>query len=220
MSRQRKWLEVPSILIKDMPMSTIGPVPYFPNLHRQLRSLAATLFVSYLEIHHPAPQDDQGRILDLPVMVSADQIAHDLQTGRRTLLVTLSMLGVFWKSEEARARGARGNREFLPQPESTYPGVKIYSITGSHSWRPNVQWAIRRNLPLLHHSLQLAGIQPDGPIHEGFNTPLDEGGLPTFGAFRSLGGLIISRSLLGRDGRETKAERMAGLLGKNSKVCE
>lgn len=197
------------VKIQDQPRSQIDPIPYYPNLHRQLHSLNATLLLTYLEIHYPAPQDDP----EASVTIDADTITRDLQTARRTLLVSLSILSVFWRGEEARARGARANREFLQPDHSRHGTTKPYSITGPKTWKlPGTAWTLRRNTLYLRHILQQASPLIQDPL-----TPETIGGNPTCGLM-SLGEMIVKASVLGRDGRETKAERMREAhLGKFSK---
>src|ERR1039458_2508270 len=96
-----------------MPPSTIEPPPYFPNLHRRIRSVTASLVLTYLEIHHPAPPDPCGGLSRAPVTLDLDAVAADLQVTRRTLLVNLSILGTWWPTELARCSAARAGREFL-----------------------------------------------------------------------------------------------------------
>jgi hypothetical protein len=193
------------VRIQDTEPSQIDPIPYYPNLHRQLHSFTASIILAYLEIHHPAPQDTP----EAPVELDADAISRDIQIARRTLLVPLSMISVFWRSEEARARGARGNREFINLDHTRHGTTKPYSITGYKSLAPNTRWLLRRNYPFLRYLLQQAD------CHDAKLTlsVISVGGTPAQGV-KSLGELIIAGSVLGKDGRSTKAER---LLRKNSK---
>jgi hypothetical protein len=108
-----------------MPPSTIEPLPYFPNLHRHIRSVTASLVLTYLEIHHPAPPDPCRSYSSAPVTLDLDAVAADLQVSRRTLLVSLSILSAWWPEEMARCSAARAGREFLNHDHSRY-GVWKY----------------------------------------------------------------------------------------------
>ena len=197
--------------IKDMAPSPIVAIPYWPNLHRQLHSLASCLMVAYLEIHHPAPLDAAGHCTNAPVIVSAGQIATDIQSSRRTLLLTLSLISVFWKDETARARGARVNREFINLDHHRFGTTKPYSITGSKSPAPNVVWSIRRNWPYLNHMLHTAGIFSLTAGLTSTSPDCDAGRDPSCSAqlepVKSLSELILEHSCLGGDGRRTRPER-------------
>ena len=141
-----------------MSQSTIEPLPYFPTLKCQLRGVTASLVLTYLEIHHPPPQDSIGAILTTPVTLNLDAVATDLQVSRRTLLVTLSVLCAWWPTEEARCRAARASREFLNPDHIRYGPWKYYSVTGSKTWRPGTIIQLRRNFAYLTWLLRQAGI--------------------------------------------------------------
>lgn len=141
-----------------MPPSTIEPLPYFPALKGQLCGVTASLVLTYLEIHHPAPQDSIGAILTTPVTLNLDAVATDLQVSRRTLLVTLSVLCAWWPTEEARCRAARASREFLNPDHTRYGRWKFYSATGSKTWRPGTIIQLRRNFGHLAVLFRDAGI--------------------------------------------------------------
>ena len=141
-----------------MPPSTIGPLPYFPNLKGQLYGVTASLVLTYLEIHHPAPRGPDGAILTTPVTLNLDAVAADLQVTRRTLLVNLSILCAWWPTEEGRCRAARASREFLNPDHIRYGPWKFYSATGSKTWRPGTIIQLRRNFAYLTWLLRQAGI--------------------------------------------------------------
>jgi hypothetical protein len=141
-----------------MPPSTIEPLPYFPNLKGQLRGVTASLVLTYLETHHPAPRGPNGAILTTPVTLNLDAVAADLQVTRRTLLVTLSVLCAWWPTEEARSRAASAGREFINPDHTRYGRLKFYSATGSKTWRPGTIIQIRRNFAHLTWLLRQAGI--------------------------------------------------------------
>lgn len=141
-----------------MPPSAIEPLPYFPNLKGQLRGVTASLVLTYLEIHHPAPRGPDGAILTTPVTLNLDAVAADLQVTRRTLLVNLSILCAWWPTEEGRCRAARASREFLNPDHIRYGPWKFYSATGSKTWRPGTIIQLRRNFAYLTWLLRQAGI--------------------------------------------------------------
>jgi hypothetical protein len=141
-----------------MPRSTIEPLPYFPNLKSQLHSVTASLLLTYLEIHHPAPRGPDGTILTTPVTLDLDAVAADLQVSRRTLHVSLCCLSTWWSSELERQRAARASREFLNPDHTRYGRLKFYSATGSKTWRPGTIIQLRRNFGHLAKLLQDAGI--------------------------------------------------------------
>jgi hypothetical protein len=138
--------------------SRLPPLPYHPNLKRELQSVTAALVLTYLEIHHPAPRDPNDAILNTPVTLDLDAVATDLGVSRRTLCVSLSVLCAWWPEEEARSRGARAGREFLNPNHTRYGRIKPYSATGSKTWRPGTIIRLRRNFGQLKHLLQKAGI--------------------------------------------------------------
>lgn len=141
-----------------MPRSAIEPLPYFPNLKGQLRGVTASLVLTYLEIHRPAPRGPNGAILTTPVTLNLDAVAADLQVTSRTLLVNLSILCAWWPTEEARRCAARAGREFLNPDHTRYGRWKFYSATGSKTWRPGTIIQLRRHFACLTKLLQDAGI--------------------------------------------------------------
>lgn len=46
--------------------STIGPIPFYPNLKLIFERVTSCLVFTYFEMRHPAPQDTFGRISSLP----------------------------------------------------------------------------------------------------------------------------------------------------------
>src|SRR5271154_3516459 len=51
--------------------STISPVRYHPNLKLALNSVTASILLTYLETHHPAPPAAPGRLSSLPVTIES-----------------------------------------------------------------------------------------------------------------------------------------------------
>jgi hypothetical protein len=138
--------------------SRLLPLPYYPNLKRELRSVTGALVLTYLEIYHPPSQDASGAIFFAPVTLHLDRVSEDLQISRRTLFTALSVLAARWVSEEARARAARAGREFLNPAHSVNGRFKLYSVTGAIGYIPHTIVQLRRNFPLISAMLQKAGI--------------------------------------------------------------
>jgi len=138
--------------------SGLQPLPYYPNLKRELRSATGALVLTYLEIYHPPSQDASGAPLCAPVTLHLDQISEDLQISRRTLFTALCVLAARWGSEEACARAARAGREFLNPAHTINGQVKCYSVTGAIGYIPHTIVQLRRNFSLIAAMLQNAGI--------------------------------------------------------------
>ncbi|MGD0831032.1 MAG: hypothetical protein ABR907_08830 [Terracidiphilus sp.] len=138
--------------------SGLQPLPFYPNLKRELRSVTGALVLTYLEIYHPPLQDSSGALLGAPVTLHLDQISEDLQISRRTLFTALCVLAARWGSEEAWARAARAGREFLNPAHTINGRTKFYSLTGAIGYLPHTTVQLRRNFPLISFMLQKAGI--------------------------------------------------------------
>ena len=145
---------------RDYPALPSGllPLPFYPNLKRELRSVTAVLVLTYLEAYYPTPQDASGALLRAPVTLHLDQISEDLQISRRTLFTALCVLAARWGSEETRGRAARAGREFLNPAHTRNGHWKFYSVTGAVGYVPSTIVQLRRNFPLLSALLQKAGI--------------------------------------------------------------
>lgn len=142
----------------DLPadLSTIGPLPAYPNLKRILRSWTATLILTYVETHHPPTRDAAGRFTDPPIRISLDELSQAIQTGRRTLFTALCVLCSRFKTEEDRVRAARAAREFFNTAHTTNGTIKHYSMVGPSSHRPGTVVRLRRNHRLIAQTLQMA----------------------------------------------------------------
>jgi hypothetical protein len=138
--------------------SGLQPLPFYPNLKRELRSVTGALVLTYLEIYHPPSRDASGALLRAPVTLHLDQISEDLQISRRTLFTALCVLAARWGSEEARARAARAGREFLNPAHTVNGRFKLYSVTGAIGYIPHTIVQLSRNFPLISAMLQKAGI--------------------------------------------------------------
>ena len=138
--------------------SGLQPLPFYPNLKRELRSVTGALVLTYLEIYYPPPQDASGALLSAPVTLHLDQISEDLQISRRTLFTAMCVLAARWGSEEACARAARAGREFLNPAHTINGQTKFYSVTGAIGYIPHTTVQLRRNFSLIAAMLQNAGI--------------------------------------------------------------
>ena len=146
-------------------MPSSDPIPYHAQLAKTLHGPTLALVLTYLEIHHPAPQDpesDPHGLGNAPVVIDADAVCADLGISRRTLHVALNCLGACWSDEVARARAARSGREFLNESHSgTIHGhdkIKIYSITGLKAYSQPRTLTIRRNPSKLSSITQINDI--------------------------------------------------------------
>ena len=199
-----------------VPPSTIERLPYFPALKGQLRGVTASLVLTYLEIHHPAPQDSIGAILTTPVTLNLDAVATDLHVSRRTLLVTLSVLCAWWPTEEARCRAARADREFLNPDHTRYGQWKFYSATGSKTWRPGTIVRLRRNFAYLNWLLRQAGIATLTVPIPAIALPVPAMGETGVSASTahcqqqkiSIADIVLRASMLSEDRRKTRYSRL------------
>jgi hypothetical protein len=196
--------------------SGLQPLPYYPNLKRELRSVTGALVLTYLEIYHPPSQDESGALLRAPVTLHLDQISEDLQISRRTLFTALCVLAARWGSEEARARATRVGREFLNPAHTINGRTKFYSVTGAIGYIPHTIVQLRRNFPLISAMLQKAGItslaQQEFVGIDRFKT-LDAAAIsaPTariLAQKESLSEILPRASALGGDRRSTRYPRL------------
>jgi hypothetical protein len=151
-------------------MDANEPIPYYAGLAKVLHGPTLALVLTYLEFHHPAPQDPPDGphgLASAPVIIDCDVASAALGVSRRTLHIALACLGRCWATEAERVRAARVDREFLNTAHSLKPSghdpVKCYSFTGPRSYsRPQIL-AMRRNQGKLASVLAQAGIIPDQP---------------------------------------------------------
>ena len=201
--------------------SGLHPLPYYPNLKRELRSVTGALILTYLEIYHPPSQDASGALLRAPVTLHLGQISEDLQISRRTLFTALCVLAARWASEEARARAARAGREFLNPAHSVNGRVKLYSVTGAIGYVPHTIVQLRRNFPLIAIMLQNAGIaslaQQESVGLDHFKT-LDAAAISaptehTLARKESSSEILLRTSVLAGDRRSTRYPRLRAAVG-------
>ena len=207
----------------DYPASPSGlqPLPFYPNLKRELRSVTGALVLTYLEIYHPPSQDTSGAVLCAPVTLHLDQVSEDLQISRRTLFTALCVLAARWGSEEAQARAARAGREFLNPAHSINGRTKFYSVTGAIGYIPHTVVQLRRNFPLISSMLQKAGItslvQQEFVGIDHFKT-LHAAAIsaPTahiLAQKESLSEILLRTSVLAGDRRSTRYPRLRAAVG-------
>jgi hypothetical protein len=155
-------------------MPTLDHIPYYASLAKVLHGPTLALVLTYLEIHHPAPQDTpepHSSLANDAITLDCDTVCGALGISRRTLHIAFSCLGCWWGSEAERSRAARAGREFLNPAHSLKPQghdpVKIYSFTGFKAYTlPHRILIMRRNLSKLTDVLSRAGFQPQTPYNE------------------------------------------------------
>ena len=197
--------------------STIPPVPYHPNLKLALNSVTASILLTYLETHHPAPPAAPGRLSSLPVIIDLDQVAQDLQVSRRTLRLTLSQLGVWVRSEDQRWRAHRAGREFLQPGHTRYGTTKPYSFVGRNADTRGIRLELRRNRRYLDFLLKSAGVNVphyDWPVSTGPNlrtiiAPVAPSALPSNARVVEL---LERASVLAGDRRRTRYQRLRAAI--------
>jgi len=155
-------------------MDANDPIPYYAGLAKVLHGPTLALVLTYLEWHHPAPQDSPDGISgpeNGPVIIDCDEVCAALGVSRRTLHIALVCLGCWWGTEGERGRAARVGREFLNPAHSLKPQghdpIKCYSFTGFKAYTLlHREVAMRRNFAKLESVLTIAGIIPAS------NTPI------------------------------------------------
>lgn len=208
---------------RDYPALPSGllPLPYYPNLKRELRSVTGALVLTYLENYYPPSQDASGAVLRAPVTLHLDQISEDLQISRRTLFTALCVLAARWGSEEARARAARAGREFLNPAHSVNGRVKLYSVTGAIGYVPHTIVQLHRNFSLISYTLRNAGIT-SFPHQQctGIDRfmEMEVSGVSASAAHAqqqkmSIAEKVLRSSVLAGDQRETRYPRMRAAVG-------
>ena len=145
-------------------MPSTDPIPYHAQLAKTLHGPTLALVLTYLEIHHPIPQDspDGPQTLgNAPVTIDCDLVCADLGISRRTLHIALNCLGCWFGKEAERVRAVRAGREFFnpnhSPPPRGYGAIKIYSVTGPKEYTKPARLAIRRNISKLATILNSAG---------------------------------------------------------------
>lgn len=137
---------------------TIGPFPYFPGLRKIVPNISCAVFVTYLEMRFPAPQDSPERVSSLPVMVSCQQMMDELQIGRRTLTLNLHAISRVYRQEAKRWACARAAREFINQHHRVKGTRKLYSLVCDKGLDSAHHFILRRNLPYMRQIFKDTGI--------------------------------------------------------------
>lgn len=214
---------------RDYPASPAGQlvIPYYPNLKRALKSVTASILVSYLEFRHPPPPDSPQARLTVatpPVTLDLDAVAQDIGITRRTLYVSICILSTRWRTEEDRASAARANREFIEPRHHRYKSIKVYSTTGPSTYRPGTIIQLRRNRLVLDRLLQRAGFPRDPQRLAIPNTDLGrmpvsalsehdsgESGISSRG-MESLSDILLRASVLDGDRRSVRYSRLRAAI--------
>jgi hypothetical protein len=126
-------------------LSTIPPLPFWPNLKWKLRSHGAALLLIYLEVHFPAQQDSS----DTPVLVDVDRTLVDLCLSPRALWKFSAMIAVRWPSPRRLRVARQAGREFFTRLSMGAGSLKPYSYVPISRH----QWELRRNTPRLKQLL-------------------------------------------------------------------
>ena len=143
--------------------STIGAIPFYPNLKLVFERVTSCLVFTYLEMHFPAPQDYPDRVSSLPVTVSPATLCRDLQISHRTLALALFPLCTLYSSEANRWSAARAAREFIQPNHSRLGRIKPYSIVSANKLAHSHEFILRRNVPLIRTISRDAGMTQGFP---------------------------------------------------------
>jgi hypothetical protein len=147
-------------------LSTIGVVPYFPNLRREIPFTSSCLVVTYLEIHHKGSTG-------LPVTLNVDLVCQDLQMSRRTLANAVFPLATLFRTEAKRWAAARSAREFSSPRYSRFLRTKPYSLVCDAFLPLASILVLRRNPRILTPMLTKAGFSLHPTPQQDSETQLD-----------------------------------------------
>jgi hypothetical protein len=137
--------------------STIGPIPYYPELRRKLRWHGPAILLVYLEIYHPEIQS--------PLFVDLRRIQVDLVVGRELFWTYFNPLGTVFQKPEDLWRAQRSRREFI-RPDHQHNGVwRCYSLTRV---REDI-YELRRNKPLIQNLI--ANCTPTAKLSQSIELP-------------------------------------------------
>src|ERR1700757_3639155 len=101
--------------------STIGPLPYYPELRRKLRWHGPAILLAYLEIHHPE--------ITNPLLVDLPRIQADLVVGRGLFWTYFNPIGTVFQTREDLWRAQRAGREFIRADRQCTGVWRCYSLT-------------------------------------------------------------------------------------------
>jgi hypothetical protein len=126
-------------------LSTIEPLPFWPNLKYALHSHGAALLLIYLEVHFPASQNSPNA----PVLVDVDRTQRDLRLHSNALYLASARIAVRWHSPVALRVARQAGREFYTRQTLGAGTLKPYSYVPltRHTWQ------LRRNTPRLKQLL-------------------------------------------------------------------
>ena len=137
MTRKTKLTNAQLKRLLPQERSTIGPIPYYPELRRKLRWHGPAILLVYLEIYHPEIQS--------PLFVDLRRIQVDLVVGRELFWTYFNPLGTVFQKPEDLWWAQRSRREFI-RPDRQHNGVwRCYSLTRV---REDI-YELRRNKPLI-----------------------------------------------------------------------
>jgi hypothetical protein len=122
-------------------LSTIPPLPFWPNLKWTLRSHGAALLLIYLEVHFPAPQDAP----DASVLVDVDRTRLDLRLTSDALYQAMRRIAARWPTLRTLRVARQVGREFFTRHTLGAGALKPYSYMPVSK----LQWQLRRNTPRL-----------------------------------------------------------------------
>lgn len=138
-------------------LSTIQPLPFWPNLKANLRSHGAALLLIYLEVHFPASQDSPNA----PVLVDVDRTRSDLVLSPNAFHQASSRIGVCWRSVRQLRVARQVGREFFTRATLGAGALKPYSYLAIS----RDKWELRRNTQRLKNLLAECNMPyPIGPI--------------------------------------------------------
>lgn len=183
--------------LRPIALSTIEPLPFWPNLKMRLRSHGAALLLIYLEVHFPAPEG----MSDAPVLLDIDRTRHDLVISRWSFGRLVSQIAVGYRSARALRVAQRANREFVTHLTLGAGAFKPYSYVNPDS----TIWELRRNIPRLQQLL--AECNMPWPIRQSHLCSIDSATSEAFDSFPSDSGVDSGCA----SGRELALEVSRGL---------
>lgn len=135
-----------------------APIPYFPQLRRVIASTVAILAFTYIEAHHPAPQDLETKRVSLPVEIDTGILATAIGVHRRTLVIALHSLCAWFRDERRRLAAKRAGWEFFVRRHTVAKPRKMYCLVGSSNWSTPQHLSLYRDLPMVAANLDSCGL--------------------------------------------------------------
>jgi hypothetical protein len=194
-------------------MPDIEPLAYYPQLKAAIKTLTGCILLTYLETHHPAPQDQYDRRSSLPVTIDLDQLAGAVRIHRRTLSHHLGQLSCWYLNESIRWAAARSAREFTAPKHSFVGRFRFYSLVGSKAQDRPVALQLRRNLPLIAETLSTCGVTDMRATCEPFtcraiDLSSEAAARPSFATNSGLAEVLLRGSQLSLDRRSLRYPRL------------